>query len=114
MRVFGFCLVVFICGVTVALTSCSQPQNANEPVPVGFLPTDIARVDSVVTVFMKKYHVPGLSFTIAQHDSVKIERCYGVADTENHLMTPDNRFRIASISKPITATALMQLVEQGK
>jgi len=64
---------------------------------------------------MKKYNVPGLSFTIAKNDSIKIERCYGYADKGKHeLMTPNNRFRIASISKPFTATAIMQLVEGGK
>jgi D-alanyl-D-alanine carboxypeptidase len=114
MKVFGFYLVVLLCGVSVAVVSCGQPPKANEPVPAGFLAPDITRVDSFVGAFMQKYHVPGLSFTIAQNDSIKIERCYGVADTGNHLMTPVNRFRIASISKPITATAILQLVEQGK
>jgi len=64
---------------------------------------------------MKKYNVPGLSFTIARDDSIKIERCYGYADIDKkELMGPGIRFRIASISKPITATAIMQLVEGGK
>jgi len=64
---------------------------------------------------MKKYNVPGLSFTIAKDDSIKIEHCYGYADIDKkELMRPASRFRIASISKPITATAIMQLVEQGK
>ena len=115
MKVFGLYVVGMICGIGVAMNSCSQPSAANEPAPAGFLPENIARVDSVVGVFMQKYHVPGLSFTMAQHDSIKLERCYGFADKDkNQLMTPENRFRIASISKPITATAILQLVEQGK
>ena len=64
---------------------------------------------------MNKYNIPGLSFTIARKDSIKIERCYGYADKDaEQLMTSRNRFRIASISKTFTATAIMKLVEQGK
>ncbi len=50
---------------------------------------------------MDKYDVPGLSFTIARNDSIKIDRCYGYADKDTkELMNPANPFRIASISKP--------------
>lgn len=64
---------------------------------------------------MGKYDVPGLSFTIARNDSIKIERCYGYADKDTkELMNTRNRFRIASIGKTFTAAAIMQLVEQGK
>ncbi|GGB01900.1 penicillin-binding protein [Puia dinghuensis] len=64
---------------------------------------------------MNKYNIPGLSFTIARNDSIKIKRCYGYADKETkELMNPGNCFRIASISKTFTTTAIMKLVEQGK
>lgn len=43
------------------------------------------------------------------------EKCYGLADIPNNKpITPDNLFRLASMSKPITGIAVMQLVEQGK
>jgi D-alanyl-D-alanine carboxypeptidase len=99
----------------MVINSCTQPPKANEPMPAGFLPGNIKAVDSLVVVFMNKYNVPGLSFTIARNDSIKIERCYGYADKDTReLMNPGNRFRIASISKTFTATAIMKLVEQGK
>jgi D-alanyl-D-alanine carboxypeptidase len=110
-----FYLVCCLQGVFIVINSCTQPLKANEHIPVGFLPSNIKTVDSLVEVFMNEYDVPGLSFTIARNDSIKIERCYGYADKgKQELMTPSNRFRIASISKPFTATAIMQLVEQGK
>jgi CubicO group peptidase (beta-lactamase class C family) len=115
MKNFPFYLFFLISGFELAIYSCSQPQKANEPIPVGFLPDNIKTVDSLVGVFMQKYNVPGLSFTIARNDSIKIERCYGYADKDTkELMHPGNRFRIASISKSFTATAIMKLVEQGK
>jgi len=40
---------------------------------------------------------------------------FGLADVENEVrVTPDTVFRIASITKPISATAVMQLVERGQ
>jgi CubicO group peptidase (beta-lactamase class C family) len=101
--------------VTIVICSCKRLPKANEPMPGGFLPENIKTVDSLVGAFMNKYDIPGLSFTIAQNDSIKIERCYGYADKDKkELMNPDNRFRAASIGKTFTATAIMKLVEQGK
>ena len=89
--------------------------GANQQSPRGFTPGDIKSVDSIVARFMLKYQVPGLSFAIAQNDSTKLKRSYGYADTAlKKLLTPQYRFRIASVSKPITATAIMLLIEQGK
>jgi len=42
-------------------------------------------------------------------------RAYGLADVENgSSMKPNSSFRLASITKPMTAVAVLQLVEQGK
>ncbi|HUB61975.1 MAG TPA: serine hydrolase domain-containing protein [Puia sp.] len=115
MKNLRFYHLDLLCVVTMAISSCTQPQKANEPVPAGFLPENMKTVDNLVGVFMNKYNVPGLSFTIARNDSIKIERCYGYADKDaKELMNPGNLFRIASISKQFTATAIMKLVEQGK
>lgn len=115
MKIFRFYHVNLLCLITMVISSCTPSPKANEPIPAGFLPADIRTVDNIVGVFMKKYNIPGLSFTIARNDSIKIERCYGYADKDKkELMNPGNRFRIASISKTFTATAIMKLVEQGK
>jgi len=95
--------------------SASAQIQANQPIADGYIPQNIKAVDSIVNGFMQQYHVPGLSFSIAQNDSLKLERTYGYADTAlKQLVQPDSRFRIASISKPFTSAAIMLLVEQGK
>lgn len=115
MRSFHRCRLDLLCLITMVISSCSRPSKANEPLPGDFLPENIKSVDNLVGAFMNRYNLPGLSFTIAQNDSIKIERCYGYADKDAKvLMSPENRFRIASISKTFTATAIMKLVEQGK
>ena len=59
-------------------------------------------------------NVPGLSAAVVQGDQVVWAQGFGVADVEQGVMVrPESVFRIASISKPITAVAVMQLVERG-
>jgi CubicO group peptidase (beta-lactamase class C family) len=48
-------------------------------------------------------------------NQLRWSRGFGLADMENYVpATPDTTYRIASVSKPITAVAAMQLVERGK
>jgi N-acyl-D-amino-acid deacylase len=64
---------------------------------------------------MRDHHVPGGAMTIIDHGKVVASRGYGFADVvEREPVQPDSLFRIASISKPVTAIAILQLVEQGK
>lgn len=59
-------------------------------------------------------NVPGLSAAVVQGDQVVWAQGFGIADIEQNVMVrPESVFRIASISKPITAVAVMQLVERG-
>lgn len=58
--------------------------------------------------------VPGLSAAVSAGEAVVWAQAFGTADLEQQVpVRPDTVFRIASISKPITATAVMQLVERG-
>lgn len=59
--------------------------------------------------------VPSLSIAVAQDGEIIWEEAFGFADVENKTRaTPQTKYSLASISKPITATALMTLVERGK
>lgn len=63
---------------------------------------------------MARTGVPGMAVGILHHDN---EELIGVGDTnQNHPLPvlPDTLFQIGSISKTITATLAMRLVEQGK
>ena len=64
---------------------------------------------------MSKNMVPGASVAIIKNKNIVWERGYGMADVEKFVpATPATIYRLASVSKPITAVAVMQLVEQGK
>jgi CubicO group peptidase (beta-lactamase class C family) len=58
---------------------------------------------------------PGISAAAVLNGEEVWSEGFGMADLENSVpVTPQTLFRLASISKPITATAAMQLWEQGK
>ena len=64
---------------------------------------------------MKEYKIPGAAVAVVEDGEVVFEKSYGFSDMEKKTAFSDNTtFRIASITKTFTATALLQLVEQGK
>ncbi len=74
---------------------------------------------SLVEKGMLKYMVdnetPGISLAIMRNGRLVYAKGFGYADKENGLWAgPLNRFRIASISKSLTATAVLKLVEANK
>lgn len=78
-------------------------------------PGSIAEIDSIVEKFMKKYDMPGLSLAIAKNDSLLYVKGYGYADVSTEKEVADSSlFRIGCLSQPITAMAILKLVEQGK
>jgi CubicO group peptidase (beta-lactamase class C family) len=76
------------------------------------LPADF---DSAVAQEMRAAKVPGAAILIIQGGQVGSVKAYGLADVQSgRAVYPDTLFTIASISKTVTATALMTLYEQGK
>ncbi|MEM9656991.1 MAG: serine hydrolase [Planctomycetota bacterium] len=74
-----------------------------------------ANYDRSMSAFMREHRVPGASIAVTNGGKVVFARGYGYADVaEGEQVTPTSRFRIASISKPITAVAVLQLIEQGE
>ena len=63
----------------------------------------------------EREQIPGFVVAIAHKGKILMNEAYGYADLEKKTkLTPQHIFRIASHSKTFTATALMQLQEQGK
>jgi CubicO group peptidase (beta-lactamase class C family) len=59
--------------------------------------------------------VPGLSVAVVRHDELVWAEGFGLADVESRVPArADSVYRIASLSKPITAVAVLQLVERGQ
>ena len=63
---------------------------------------------------MENKHIPGLSACFVINDKIRWKNSYGYADIEKIIKVKNETlFKIASVSKTITATALMQLYEQN-
>jgi CubicO group peptidase (beta-lactamase class C family) len=62
---------------------------------------------------MQKWTIPGGAFALVVEGRLVYARGYGWAPAGTAAPMPTSLFRIASLSKPITATALMLLVQQG-
>jgi CubicO group peptidase (beta-lactamase class C family) len=58
---------------------------------------------------------PGMSVAVVINDRIAWSEGFGLADVENEVPArPNTVYRIASISKPIAAAAVLQLVERGR
>ena len=74
-----------------------------------------AGIEKNVNNFMRKWEIAGASIAIAHEGKLIFARGFGYADTATKAETqPYNKFRIASISKLVTASAIMKLQEEGK
>lgn len=73
------------------------------------------RIDDYLKEQMRKNHIPGLAVAVVRDGKVLKIKGYGVANLEwQSPVATDTAFQIASSTKPLTGTALMLLVEEGK
>jgi CubicO group peptidase (beta-lactamase class C family) len=72
-------------------------------------------IDHFITAEMQRAAIPGLAVGFARDGAVSFARGYGLADIARHRpVTADTLFHIASLTKTVTATAVMRLAEQGR
>ena len=72
-------------------------------------------LDTSLREAVERKDVPGVVALVTDRDRVLYQSAFGVADVSTgRPLTADALFRIASMTKPITSVALMQLVEQGR
>jgi len=77
--------------------------------------TPAAAFDPAMAQFMEKRSVPGGALAVVKDGRLVYAKGYGWADRDQQLpVKPNALFRIASISKPFTAVAVLKLVEAGK
>ena len=75
----------------------------------------IRAIDEAVAIEMKKQDVVGLAIGIVQDGKVAYTKGYGYADlVKKKKVNESTLFRWASVAKPMTAVAALQLVEKGE
>ncbi|MBK0402997.1 beta-lactamase family protein [Adhaeribacter sp. BT258] len=89
----------------------TAPVSAEDPATTQVGSTtapELLVIDQKVLEFMARWNIPGATVALAKDDKLLYARGFGKAD-EDQLMQADHLFRIASLSKPITAMAIMKL-----
>lgn len=101
-------LLLFI-SISSWLTIClGQP-------PSQLRPAQVDDMEKTITAFMTENHAPSVSIAVVKDGKLAWTGAYGFSDLENLVPAKTStRYRLASISKPITATAILQLVQAGK
>lgn len=107
---FFFLLVTQIC---LAQLQLNRSESHSEYPSINLFNSSVD-IDSFITATMDTFHIPGLSACIVRDGEIIWKDAYGYADIDNNRQVTDSTlFKLASVSKPFTGTALMQLWENG-
>lgn len=108
-RTFVAALLAF-----VALPSPAQEQKRSEPVAAPIPAFSEETVDAIIEAAIREQQIVGISVAVVKDGKFILERHYGFEHREDKIPAgPQTMYRWASISKPVTAVAAMQLVEAG-
>ena len=112
-KLFAFllCLLLFSPLISPALSTPAKTNSQESPDTVIL---DGASFDHLITLLLHIGHYPSMSACIIHNTTVLWKNAYGYSDLEAHkLATTRTIYIVASITKTITSTALMQLYDQG-
>jgi serine beta-lactamase-like protein LACTB len=104
-------LFLLVLVVVVSLNSASDALAQDAKLS----PEQREKAEQAVAKFMAANQVPGLSAAIVENGQYVWSAGFGMADLEEFVpATSQTLYRLASVSKPLTAVAAMQLSERGK
>lgn len=104
----SFCRAAFAMALGIGLA-------AEMPQPSAGAQSSFAAFDREMTQHLAKTGIPGGALAVAKDGKLCYTQAYGLADRERGTpVKSDALFRIASLSKPITAVAVLKLVEEGR
>ena len=112
-------IALMVLGLTLAMPSMAGdsawPLPAAKPESVG---VSSARLDGVTAFYerqVREQAASGYVVMVARHGKLVYAKAVGERNLEKHLpMTLDTHFRIASMTKPVTAVAVLMLYEEGR
>ena len=103
--------------VLLPALGCGQPTG-DRPSTAGYENPHAGAIEearALLDSLMQAEAIPGLSVAIGRGTQLIWSEGFGFSDlTHNVMVTPLTRFRVGSVSKPITAAALGVLVEAGE
>jgi serine beta-lactamase-like protein LACTB, mitochondrial len=98
--------------VLLFITLCASFSRAQQP---ELSPEKRTQIEAAVSKFMASTHVPGVSVAVVESGEYEWAEGFGFADLESNAPASEHTlYRLASISKPLTAVGAMQLYERGQ
>jgi CubicO group peptidase (beta-lactamase class C family) len=115
-RTTTLALLSAVCvGAAVLSSATSAAQAAKRASAADVAPATFDSVRIRIRHLLDSTKAPSLAVAVAKGGKIIWEEGFGYADLDKHVpSTPATLYSMASISKPITATGLMKLVERGK
>jgi CubicO group peptidase (beta-lactamase class C family) len=96
-------------------TTSTDPLPRAKPEDVGMSSARLAEIGATLNADIARGQMPGAVLAVARHGKLVYFEAFGYRDkAANAPMTTDAIFNIASMTKPMTAVAALQLYEQGK
>lgn len=97
-----------------AFLPCSRADANNSRLALLVEKPESDQIAKLVQQFLDQFGIPSLSMAIARDGQFLYRDAFGYADTSKRISaTPEHAYRIASVSKTFTATAIFQLIERG-
>jgi CubicO group peptidase (beta-lactamase class C family) len=113
-RIVLLALLLQITNASQFLISAQTPKSARSSAVTAAQFAALKQFDDFVAQQMRFDKTPGLTIGFIKDGAVWVKG-YGFADLENKVPAkPDSAYRLASVSKSMTAVAIMQLVEKKK
>lgn len=107
-RLCTWTLVATITGIVLFRCELNAQDHERSP------DAQLAAFDQTVLDLMTRWHLPGGQLAIAKDGRLAFDRAYGYADVAlEEPVEPTSIFRIGSVSKTITAAAVLALVDEG-
>jgi len=109
-------ILISSAAVSIACGLANAQEEPADPLPTtGDEVSQFAEADKWMQEFLAANKIPGGSLAIAVDGQIKLARGYGYADRDaKQPVEPSSLFRVASVSKPITAVAVLKLADEGK
>ncbi|NBF06465.1 serine hydrolase [Pseudomonas sp. Fl5BN2] len=102
-------------GILLGSLGCNQQPALAPPIEPGDYASIIRYLKQYIPQEMARHQVPGLSIALVDGQELIWARGFGFADQARGVQVTENTaFRAGALSQLLTATAVMQLIEQGR